>query len=543
MLSRAFDGVTNVSQAVLPQLLAAVTFAMGCVLLLSGATPGEPARVEWLSRIVPLPAIEISHFLGSLIGVGLLLLSSGIWRRLDMAYYVTIALLAAGIFTTLVKGIDYEEAVLLALALVALIIARGWFDRRTHFFAWRLSPTWLASVLGAVATSLWLGGFAYRHVEYSRELWWQFEFDGDASRFLRASVGVGVALLVFTGRRLLTPAPPEVPLPSDGDLADAERIVSAQPLTNACLVFLRDKALLFDARRTGFIMYGVRGRTWVAMGDPVVADPGPAPELVRRFLERCDDFDGRPVFYEVGKERLHLYADFGLAFVKLGEEARVPLRTFGLEGSERKALRMAHRRVTSDGGTFRIVMPPEVDALLPELEEISVKWLRNKSAAEKGFSLGFFSRDYVRRFPVALIEREGRIEAFANVWTTADKGEVSTDLMRHRESPIRQLMDGLFVHLLLWGQAQGYEYFNLGMAPLSGLGDSPANTLWNRIASIVFEHGGRFYNFQGLRVYKQKFHPVWEPRYLVYSGRLTLAPILADVAALVAGGYRRMLFR
>jgi phosphatidylglycerol lysyltransferase len=81
------------------------------------------------------------------------------------------------------------------------------------------------------------------------------------------------------------------------------------------------------------------------------------------------------------------------------------------------------------------------------------------------------------------------------------------------------------------------------MAPLSGLADPPTGSFWTRIANAVFEHGQRFYNFQGLRAYKEKFHPVWEPCYLVYPGGLTFASVLADVAALVAGGYRRMLFK
>ena len=69
-------------------------------------------------------------------------------------------------------------------------------------------------------------------------------------------------------------------------------------------------------------MYGVQGRTWVAMGDPV-GPPALQRTLIRRFLERVDDYDGTPVFYEIGHAGLHRYADFGLTFVKLGEEALV----------------------------------------------------------------------------------------------------------------------------------------------------------------------------------------------------------------------------
>jgi len=67
--------------------------------------------------------------------------------------------------------------------------------------------------------------------------------------------------------------------------------------------------------------------------------------------------------------------------------------------------------------------------------------------------------------------------------------------------------------------------------------------LWTRLGSFLYSHGETFYNFQGLRGYKDKFHPSWEPRYLAYPGGLTLARTLADVAALIAGGYRRILLK
>ena len=109
-------------------------------------------------------------------------------------------------------------------------------------------------------------------------------------------------------------------------------------------MYLRDKALLFNDDRTAFVMYGVQGRTWVALGDPVGPDDR-LDDLIRRFLERCDDFGGVPVFYEVGKTHLHRYADFGLTFVKLGEEAKVDLTTFTLEGGDASKYRQTDRRV------------------------------------------------------------------------------------------------------------------------------------------------------------------------------------------------------
>jgi phosphatidylglycerol lysyltransferase len=126
------------------------------------------------------------------------------------------------------------------------------------------------------------------------------------------------------------------------------------------------------------------------------------------------------------------------------------------------------------------------------------------------------------------------------MWLGPDGNEMSLDLMRyHREGPAG-VMDALFAHLFGWGQANGYKWFALGMAPLSGFEHSPVAPLWSRLGSFLYRHGEALYGFQGLRDYKEKFSPAWEPRYLVYPGGLRLPRILADVSALIAGGYRRI---
>jgi phosphatidylglycerol lysyltransferase len=96
---------------------------------------------------------------------------------------------------------------------------------------------------------------------------------------------------------------------------------------------------------------------------------------------------------------------------------------------------------------------------------------------------------------------------------------------------------------MLWGRDRGYDWFNLGVAPLSGLPLSPVGHPWGRLGRFVYRYGEAYYNFRGLRAYKEKFHPAWQPRYLAYPGGLTLPRVLADVAALVAGGYRHIFIR
>lgn len=278
------------------------------------------------------------------------------------------------------------------------------------------------------------------------------------------------------------------------------------------------------------------------MGDPV----GPAAaraQLVWRFREDCDRYAARPVFYQVGVEDLPNYLDAGLTLSKIGEEARVELASFSLVGSRAAELRQIHRRAVREGASMKVVSAADVPALLPVLRGISDQWLAAKSVAEKGFSLGRFDERYLSRFPCAVVEVEGRAVAFANLWIGGDGQEISIDLMRYDEHAPKGVMDYLLIELMLWGQQHGHGWFNLGMAPLSGLADREFSPLWNRVGAFVFRHGEHFYNFEGLREYKEKFHPQWRPRYLATSGRSALPRVIMDLTGLIAGSSRRIVMR
>lgn len=518
-----------------PNLLAFTTFVGGAVLLFSGVTPALPSRLRWLRHLVPLPIVEISHFFGSIAGALLLLIARGLQRRLDAAYQLAVLALSAGIVLQIFKGGDYEEAVILGIMLFALVASRRHFYRKASLANESFGPGWIIAILLVLMSSAWLGFFSYKHVEYSNDLWWRFQFRGDAPRFLRASVGVIAAMLIVAVRHLLRPAIPEPDPPALAELDRAAEIVRADPHSQAALALLGDKPLLWSESGHAFIMYGVEGRSWITMGDPVGPEDEKS-ELIWKFRELCDLHAGWPVFYEIERQHLHYYLDLGLTLQKIGEEAHVPLADFSLEGGSRKWMRKMQRKVESEGCAFEIVA--DAAPILPELREISDAWLAEKKTREKGFSLGFFAEDYVRRFPVAVVRRDGRIVAFSNVWTSGGAEEVSVDLMRHRLDAPAGVMDYMFLNLILWGQQQGYKFFNLGMAPLSGLENRSLGTVWNRVGALTYRFGENFYNFQGLRQYKEKFDPIWEPMYIASPGGLALPRILTNLATLISGGLR-----
>jgi phosphatidylglycerol lysyltransferase len=324
-------------------------------------------------------------------------------------------------------------------------------------------------------------------------------------------------------------------MPDAAALDAARRIVATSRRTSANLALLGDKHLLFNSTRTAFIMYGMERRSWVSMGDPV-GEPTDRRKLIWDFSELCDEGGRWPVFYQADEDHVPVYVEMGLSLIKLAEEARVPLPTFGLEGSHRKNLCRTNKQLTEEGCLFEIIEPPLADDLMVELKRISDAWLAEKNTAEKGFSLGFFQPDYIRHGPVAIVRRQSQFIAFANVWRGADKDELSMDLMRYQPDSPHGVMEFLFIRLMLWGKEQGYGWFNLGMAPLSGVDARPLGPLWNQIAAIAYRHGEHFYNFLGLRQYKDKFDPVWSPKYLASPGGFALPIILTNVTTLISGG-------
>ena len=519
----------------LPQAAAGVAFAAGTVMLLTGSLPVTTGRLVWLSQVVPPVVLSVSHFLASLAGLALLILARGLQQRLDAAYWAGISLLAAAMLLAVLRGDGLVTVAVPGVALLSLAPAREQFCRRASLWGERFTPGWAAAVALVVAGSLWLGFFSYRHVTYTDELWWRFGLSADAPRFLRASLGVVIAATVVAAVRLLRPARAPLSVPTPANLREVARIVRSSPRIVTQLALLGDKQFLFNRKRTAFIMYGTQGRSHISLGNPV----GPEDdwqELCWDFRQLCDLHGTLPVFYQVGPEDLPRYIDLGLSFLRVGEEAHVPLASFGLDGGQRRELRHEVNRAVKGGCCFEVLPAEAVPERLAEFRQISAAWLADKGAAEKGFSLGYFDEDYLARFPAAVIKVQDRVVAFANVLTSAERAGITVDLMRHQPDCPPGAMTYLFVQLMLWGRREGYGHFSLGMAPLSGFELRELAPMWHRLGHWVYRHGEHFYGFEGLRRYKEKFDPVWEPRYLASPGGLALPRVLADLVLLIGRG-------
>jgi len=516
-------------------ILALLVFLSGVVLLFSGSTPEIDTRIESLGFLIPHRLIDASHFGASLIGVLCLLLAQGLRRRLSAAWMLTTILLFVGSILSILKGFDWEEASLLLLTACLLAVFRRSFYRPSRLLELPFSPLYLVASVCVLGASVWLLLFAYQDVPYSHQLWWQFTLDADAPRGLRSALGSAVLLLIVSLTWLLRTARPVINLPDEAQLAKAAEIIKASSQPDGGLVLTGDKAVLMHPDGNAFLMYAHRGRSLVALYDPI----GPTQqraELIWQFRDLCDVHHARPVFYQVRAENLPFYMDIGLTAIKLGEEARVDLHKFDIEakGKEMKDLRYTWNRGGRDGLSLEIYEVGQ--APMDELKVISDAWLMGKNVREKGFSLGRFSLEYLKHFRIAIVHFQGKPVAFSNLLETSRNDLASLDLMRsHPEAP-KLTMEFMMVGLILHYKKEGYARFSLGMVPLSGLQPRRGAPLTQRLGSMVFSRGEQLYNFQGLRRFKDKFQPAGEPLCRAVPAGLAPLVALADPAARTAAG-------
>lgn len=511
-----------------PAATSFASFALGGALVLIAVGRIPTDRLGFLRSVVPLIVVETSHLISLAAGLALMVLSLGLFRRLATARRVAIPVTLIAASTALLRGLDFAPACFaLGLALV-LLASKRLFTRSGAIDRDELAPWLISGVLAVFVGSIALGAWIYERAPFETRLLTHFGYHADHARFMRSIALLGGLILAGGVWRLARLPHAAAPIAPPAELAAIRTLVEASPDTTARLALTGDKAIL--AAPGAFLMYGAEGSSLIMLGDPV-GDRTAGKDLLWRFRELADRQDARPVIYHASGERITDYLDLGLSALKLGEEARVPLADFDLAGGARRNLRQSHTRGQRDGLRLEVIQPPISNDLLARLKTVSDAWLLDHGGREKGFSLGRFDPEVLRHDPIALVWLGEDLVAFANIWTGGGV-EASVDLMRHTDDAPRGTMDFLFVELMLWAKAQGFAWFNLGMAPLSGLADHRLAPFWHKLGRQIAQRGGAYYGFEGLRTFKNKFDPVWTSRYLAAppSG---LAAALIDATRLI----------
>lgn len=531
------------SEENLVHLVAFLTAAMGIVNLLSAVTPSLHERLRLLEQYSPFSISTGGHLTSALAGFALLLLSVSLWRRKKLGWMLTCTILLISIPIHVFKGLDYEEATLAALLAGLLFYLRPYFHARSDPPSIKQGLLILLAAFGFTLVYGVLGFFLLdRHFKISFGFWMALrqtvvmftEFYDPGLQSLPISsfekyfadsiYAVGVVTFSYALVMLLRPVL-DRRIASADDRTRAWEIVRAHGRTSIARYALFDDKHFFFASDHFLISYALENRVALALGDPI-APPDAISASISSFKLFCASNDWLPAFYQVLPDHLDLYKAAGFDVLLLGQEAIVDLSKFTLDGSENKTLRNSYNKMLRNGYRYDVVQPPYSLRMLRELDLISNEWLASRAATEMRFSLGWFGEAYLNTCPILLVrDREGFIEAFANIVPEFQNNEVAVDLMRHRAQVDSGLMDFLFVSLFTWAKEQNYASFNLGLSALSGVGEQADGPVLERALHYIYQNVNRFYNFRGLHAFKEKFHPDWSPRYLAYLGASNLPAV------------------
>ena len=533
------------------RLLAALTALMGAVNVLSAVTPALAERLAVLEQVSPLAVRAGSRLTATLAGFALLLLAVNLWRRKRVAWVLALGTLVVSIVTHLLKGLNYEEALLAAALALGLIILRTSFHARSDPPSFR-QGLWVMAAMLAFTLGYGVLGFYLldRHFSVNFDLlpalrqtivmFTQFYDPGlepitGFGRYFAASIyAVGAATLGYGLFMLVQPVVVRQPARPD-ERARARAIIEAYGHSSlARFTLFNDKSYFFSPGGS-VAAFVVKGRVALALADPIGPEDDLAP-TVAAFKDHCARNDWQPALYQVPPDHLDVYKAAGFVALCVGREGVVDLTTFTLAGNANKDLRTAVNRLTKLGHRTEVHCPPLGDDLLYELRTISDEWLTMMHGQELRFATGWFDDDYIRPSVIIAVHTPaGPISAFANVVPEYQRNEATVDLMRRRREVVNGTMDFLFAAMLTWAKEQKHAAFSLGLSALAGVGEHSDDPVVERALRYIYEHVNQFYNFKGLHAFKDKFRPRWEPRYLIYPGPATLPAVTAALVRISAG--------
>lgn len=506
---------------------AALTLFAGLLLILSASLPEALERTKLLNHVFSLSFIKFSKL--STMGIGLLLiiLSKGIWDKVQKAYSITLLMLTLGSILALLKGLNIEIAFILIMIMVILAPAKETFYRIGSPIE-RKRCLYYFIILGFMS-SLYISLYNYFtqatfHLLVKADLTLQ---SLDIIIFIFFVALGSILLNAFSVQRS------DFKYATDEDLVNLSLFLKkyeGNAMTH--LLFLKDKCFFYAVNNTVLIAYRPYKDKLMVLGDPI-GETKNFKEAINAFRLFADQYDMVPIFYEINESMLPIYHENGFKFLKLGEEAAIDLNTFTLAGKKGAPLRTIKNKMNRGELTFKLLTPPFDQELVERLKKISDLWLEGRT--EKCFSLGSFDESYIERAPIGIIKVENEVVGFATIMPHYSKHTVSIDLMRIIPNPPNGAMDALFIGLIEWAIEEGYDYFILGKAPLSNVGVNQFSTTKEKVAKYIYNYGNKIYSFKGLRKYKEKFYPEWRSVYLAYPKGTHLPNALIQLTKMISG--------
>ena len=488
------------------RLLAWGAAIVGVIGLVSALTPEMANRVELVGGVLPPGWPEAARVLTVAFGIGLVWLSRSLAKRRRRAWQLAVAVVVASAAAHLAKGLDFEEATISLLLLMALIRWRRRFDVPGDLANVRLLLGLGAALAGIAAFA---GGAELRGVDLS-------------PRAADALLGLGLVFGFLTLYFWLRPFGHAV-AQTVGERRMARALVDAYGSDSLSFFALRrDKSYLFSPSRRAVLAYRVVAGTALVSGDPV-GDDAEIDDLLAELRRIVRAHGWRLAVVGASDEHLHRYRALGLKPVSMGEEAVLSPGEFSLEGRAIRKVRQSVSRLGKAGYTFRIVAADEVAPQLEaELENVSASWRHGEP--ERGFSMAIDDLHIPGTMLALAEDADGRVGGFLHLAPSPAGGGWSLSAMRRRPDAPNGLTEFLVVETLAWARETGASELSLNFCALTDfLSPDRVKTPVKRVVRRGILLADNVFQLERLYSFNRKFFPEWRRRYICVE-RLTDLP-------------------
>ncbi|MBD3748656.1 MAG: lysylphosphatidylglycerol synthetase family protein [Sphingobacteriales bacterium] len=523
--------INKLLMRILPALL---LFILGVINIISVLTPAIAERLATIKSFLPLQAIQDSNYLVMSAGLFALVTAAFLLKGMRNAWWFALLLGVISFIGNLTKAIDFEEASVALLVIIILILThKEYYVKSNPRFRVVGLQTSLLSI-GAVIIYGVVGFYfldkKYFNIDFSLVQSIKYTF---LNYFLMGSddlvtthtfaqhflLSIKISGFLSLGFLIFTLVKPFI---SDISNTDEEKETAQELLHrygDSALDYFKtyfDKQLFISSNKQAFIAYRLSGNFAVALANPVAANEHEFKKCIQEFDRYCFENGVKSLYYRVPENDLSIYQSLGKKSLFLGQEAVVDISTFSLEGGSRKSLRNGLKKVSEKGLKASIHTPPIKDGLLQKIKSVSDEWLIETDRKEIIFSQGMFLWDELKRQTIITVENaEERVIAFLNIIPDYKKGEATYDLIRKTKDAPGGIMDFILVELFKYLKEQGYQYCNLGLAPMSGIDDP--TTFTAKSMKFAYEKIKSFAHYRGLREFKDKYSPEWKNEYLIYA--------------------------
>jgi lysylphosphatidylglycerol synthetase-like protein (DUF2156 family) len=463
-------------------------------------TPEAADRVRLIAGVLPPGVPDAARTIALALGLGMIFFSRGLARRKRRAWYLAVAIVIASALAHLAKGLDFEEATVHLLLLVAL------FRSRRHFVAPGDPATILPLV--QVVAALMLAAALFVVVIYTTD---------DVSARIEEAGLLLVAGLGFRALWLwLRPLPVVPPCAEDRERA-TELVQEHGTDSLAYFALRRDKSYFFAPSGKSFLAYRVIGSTALVAGDPI-GEKLERGDLMSEFVRVAHTKGWRVAIAGASNEALEDYTAIGFKSVYLGDEAVIRPAEFSLEGRAIRKVRQSVSRLEKSGYDVRILSTADADDdLRAELRAVSEEW--RGTWPERGFTMAM---DAVFRYPdtvlAVAVSPDGRIGGFLQLVPSPASEGYSLSSMRRRKDTPNGLMEYLITEAVGWARDHNVTEVSLNFAVFADFlrADEGAG-VFTRAARWGLLKADRLFQVERLHSFNRKFFPHWRRRYFCFE--------------------------